>query len=69
MQWLNELDKTYQLTHPDYGIGDFIEELKSKGYIDEPTNNGEIKITSKTERSIRKKLLEEIFGNLKDQTR
>ncbi len=65
MQWMNELDKTYKLTNPEYGIGDFIEELKSKGYIDEKPTNGEIKITSKTERSIRKKSLEEIFGKIK----
>lgn len=35
MQWLNELDKEYKLTNNDYGIGDFIEDLKDKGYIDE----------------------------------
>ena len=28
MQWLNELDKDYTLTTPDYGIGDFLEDLK-----------------------------------------
>ena len=27
MQWLNELDKEYNLTDDDYGIGDFLEEL------------------------------------------
>jgi uncharacterized protein with von Willebrand factor type A (vWA) domain len=65
MQWMNELDKEYKLTNNDYGIGDFIEDLKDKGYIDEKGQNGEIKITSKTEKSIRKKSLEEIFGKLK----
>src|SRR6218665_360312 len=61
MQWLNELDKEYKLTNDDYGIGDFLEELKQKGYIDEGKENGEIKITPKTEQGIRKKSLEEIF--------
>jgi Ca-activated chloride channel homolog len=65
MQWLNELDKQYELTTPEYGIGDFIEDLKAKGYIDEEQQNGSIKITPKTEQSIRKKSLEEIFGKLK----
>ena len=65
MQWMNELDKEYKLTNDEYGMGDFIEDLKEKGYIDEKNENGEIKITSKTEQGIRKKSLEEIFGKLK----
>mgnify|MGYP000468054590 CR=1 FL=1 len=65
MQWLNELDKEYGLTDDEYGIGDFLEDLKEKGYIDENRQNGTIKITSKTEQGIRKKSLEEIFGKLK----
>ena len=65
MQWLNELDKEYQLTSDDYGIGDFVEDLKEKGYIDEKNQTGEIKITPKTEQGIRKRSLEEIFGKLK----
>src|ERR1700733_7034248 len=65
MQWMNELDKEYNLTDDDYGMGDFFQDLKDKGYIDENKQNGEIKITPKTEQSIRKKSLEEIFGKLK----
>jgi Ca-activated chloride channel homolog len=65
MQWLNELDKKYELTDEDYGMGDFIQELKDKGYIKDNEQTGEIKITSKTEQGIRKKSLEEIFGKLK----
>ncbi len=65
MQWLNELDKEYKLTGDDYGMGDFLEELKEKGYIKDDNKTGEIKITSKTEQGIRKKSLEEIFGKLK----
>jgi Ca-activated chloride channel family protein len=33
LAWLNELDKQYNLTNDDYGIGDFIDELKQKGYL------------------------------------
>lgn len=65
MQWLNELDKQYELTDDDYGIGDFLEELKEKGYIDDNPQTGDIKITPKTEQGIRKRSLEEIFGKLK----
>ncbi len=65
LSWLTELDKEYNLTNEEYGIGDFIEDLKDKGYIDENRKNGEIKITPKTEQGIRKKSLEEIFGKLK----
>ena len=65
LQWLNELDKKYELTDDEYGMGDFIDELKEKGYITEDEQRGEIKITPKTEQSIRKRSLEEIFGKLK----
>ena len=34
MNWLTQLDKEYQLTDDEYGIGDFIQELKDKGYIE-----------------------------------
>ncbi|MEP6750366.1 MAG: VWA domain-containing protein, partial [Bacteroidota bacterium] len=65
LQWLNELDRQFELTSPEYGMGDFIDDLKDKGYIDENKQTGEIKITPKTEQGIRKKSLEEIFGKLK----
>ena len=65
MQWMNELDKEYKLTDDQYGIGDFIDDLKDKGYIDDQNQTGEIKITPKTEQGIRKRSLEEIFGKLK----
>lgn len=65
LSWLTELDKEYKLSNDEYGIGDFIDDLKDKGYIDENRQNGEIKITPKTEQGIRKRSLEEIFGKLK----
>ncbi|MDQ8053009.1 MAG: hypothetical protein REI78_08275 [Pedobacter sp.] len=63
LAWMNELDKQYQLTNNEYAMGDFINDLKEKGYIRE--EDGEIKITPKTEQTIRKSALEEIFGKLK----
>ncbi|TCZ69099.1 vWA domain-containing protein [Flaviaesturariibacter aridisoli] len=65
LQWLNELDKQYELTDNEYGMGDFIDDLKEKGYITDENNAGEIRITPKTEQGIRKRSLEEIFGKLK----
>lgn len=66
ISWLTELDKEYKLTEPDYGIGDFIQELKDRGYIreDEPGSGG-VSITAKTEQAIRQQALERIFGKLK----
>lgn len=63
LAWMNELDKQYKFTNNDYGMGNFIDDLKEKGYIKE--ENGEPKITAKTEQTIRKSALEEIFGKLK----
>ena len=63
LAWMNELDKQYKFTNNDYGMGDFIDDLKDKGYLKE--ENGEPKITAKTEQTIRKSALEEIFGKLK----
>ncbi|MFM2145232.1 MAG: hypothetical protein RL732_68 [Bacteroidota bacterium] len=65
LNWMNQLDKDYELTDEQYGMGDFIEELKEKGYIDENRQEGSIQITAKTEQGIRKRSLEEIFGKLK----
>src|SRR5438876_730023 len=65
LQWMNELDKEYGMTNDDYGMGDFIEELKDKGYLEENPVNGEFKITDKTGQVIRRRSLEEIFGKLR----
>lgn len=65
LAWMNELDKQYKFTNGDYGMGDFIDELKEKGYIKMNTTSGDMDITSKTEQTIRKSALEEIFGKLK----
>ncbi|MBC8109781.1 MAG: VWA domain-containing protein [Verrucomicrobia bacterium] len=66
LDWMNSLDRQYGLTNDDYGMGDFIQELQDKGYIDEdPGQTGSFKITPKAEQNIRKSALEEIFGKLK----
>ena len=65
LSWINELDKKYQFTTNDYGMGDFIQDLKDNGYINENPADGSMNITGKSEQTIRKKSLEEIFGKLK----
>lgn len=69
LNWLSQLDQQYGLTNDEYGMGDFIEDLKDKGYIDENNENGLYIITAKTEQSIRRQSLEEIFGKLKKSPR
>lgn len=65
LSYLNELDRRYQLTDDQYGMANFIDELKAKGYLQENPSDGQLKMTAKSEKSIRKSALEEIFGKLK----
>lgn len=65
LSWLTNLDQRYNLTPEGYGIGDFIQELKDKGYISDENPQGEFKLTAKSEQSIRRSALEEIFGKMK----
>lgn len=68
LQWMNELDRQHHFTEPGYGMGDFIEDLKKNGYVKE-NENRELKLTAKSEQSIRKNALEEIFGKLRKSQR
>ena len=61
LDWLNQLDRKHKFTNDDYGMGDFIEDLKENGYLKENGPDGTFKITSKTEQTIRKKSLEDIL--------
>ncbi|MBL7683691.1 MAG: VWA domain-containing protein [Flavipsychrobacter sp.] len=65
LDWLTQLDRKHKLTNNDYSIGDFIDELKEQGYLQENENDGAYKITAKSEQIIRKRSLDEIFGKLK----
>ncbi|MBT8386967.1 MAG: hypothetical protein KJO12_06105 [Ignavibacteria bacterium] len=69
LNWMNELDRKYNMTDDDYGMGNFIEELKEKGYIKETGNENVFQLTAKSELTIRKQSLEEIFGKLKKSAR
>lgn len=66
LNWMNQLDRQYGLTDDEYGMGDFIEDLKKNGYIEEESpESGTMQMTAKSEQSIRQRSLEEIFGKLK----
>ncbi len=64
LSWLTELDRQHNISTNDYGMGDFIEDLKKNGYLKEDENQN-FSITPKTEQTIRQKSLEEIFGKLR----
>ena len=71
IDWLKELDKEYELTNNTYTLDDFIKELKEKGYIREevkPDGSSGAIITEKTERAIRQRALDQVFGKLKKST-
>lgn len=66
LAYMNEIDKEYNLTSDEYGMGDFIEDLKKKGYIKEDgKGSSNFNMTAKSEIAIRKQSLEEIFSKLK----
>ncbi len=65
MAWMSQLDRQYGLTDDKYGMGNFFDDLKAKGYLTEENQEGRIQITPKTEQTIRRSALEEIFGKLK----
>ena len=64
LEWMDELDKEHKLTTPDYTMEDFRKDLMEKGYV-ESTSGGGGKVAAKTEKLIRKRSLDQIFGKLK----
>ncbi|MGY6647360.1 vWA domain-containing protein [Wenyingzhuangia sp. IMCC45574] len=68
LNWLEQLDKTYEITTPEYTLEDFKRDLFEKGFIQEhtkPDGTSGTGITAKTERAIRQRALDQIFGKLK----
>ena len=49
LDWMNSLDRQYGITDDDYGMGDFIQDLKDKGYLTDKTPDGAFAITPKSE--------------------
>ena len=70
LSWMTQLDERYGLTNDEYGMGDFIEDLKEEGYIqDDPDHDGQFLVLPKSGQTIRRRSLEEIFGKLKKSMR
>ncbi|WP_225974115.1 vWA domain-containing protein [Arachidicoccus ginsenosidivorans] len=65
LRWMMELDKQFHLTDENYGMGDFIQDLKDNGYLKEDPAMGTFALTAKSEQTLRQKSLEEIFSKLK----
>lgn len=65
LDWLNQLDLQHKLTNNAYGMGNFIQDLKDKGYIQENPVDATFTPSAKTNQSIRKNSLDEVFGKLK----
>lgn len=66
MRWLTDLDNEYGITdqYDGYGLGDFVEEMEERGYLETDPETDSFIITRKTEHSLRQRSLEEIFKNL-----
>jgi uncharacterized protein with von Willebrand factor type A (vWA) domain len=69
LNWMNELDRQYNITDDEYGMGNFIDDLKKEGYLKENEEGNTFSLTAKSELTIRKQSLEEIFGKLRKSTR
>lgn len=65
LDWLTQLDQQHNLTNDAYGMGNFINDLKAKGYVKENPLDGNFTPSSKTNQAIRKQSLDEVFGKLK----
>lgn len=73
-EWLDTLDKEYNIFTDEYSLEDFEEDLKKRGYIKEEIdpeegNSGKGKgrsvLTAKLESALRQYALDQIFGKLK----
>ena len=73
-EWLDMLDKEYDIFTNEYTLADFEEDLKKRGYIKEEkdseegntgTGKGKNILTPKLEKALREFALDQIFGKLK----
>jgi len=66
LSWMNQLNNEHRFANDDYGMGDFVEDLKKNNYIkDNDDRQFNYKLTGKAEQSIRQRSLEQIFGKLR----
>ncbi len=66
LEWLEQLDREYQLFDKDLSFDDFVNELKKQGYIAE--KEGIKVLTSKGSQKIRSDSLKKIFSGMKPDT-
>ena len=72
-EWLNQLNKEYNIFNDEYTLQDFEEDLKKRGFIKEDidpektgkSGKGKNILTAKLESALRKYALDQIFGKLK----
>lgn len=72
-EWLDMLDKEYDIFNEEYTLEDFEEDLKKRGYIREEESEdgstgdrkGKNLLTPKLEAALREYALDQIFGKLK----
>ncbi len=66
LNWMTELDRQHHFTTEDYGMADFIEELKEKNFLkSQPGRPGtDLQLDSKMEIHLRRTALDEIFDQL-----
>lgn len=66
LDWMREVDKEHQLFSENYTIDDFIADLEEKGIIgNNPRKGGKAPLTAKTEKLLRRRALDQVFGKLK----
>ena len=64
LSWMTQLDKQYNLTDEKYGLADFIQDLKDKGFLSDSKQTPGYTPTSKLEISLRQTALSDIFEDL-----
>lgn len=69
LAWLTEIDRQYDVTRDGMSLGEFIEELKNRGYIERDDDTGAVTVTGKTTRGLRERALEDLFGGLRKGAR
>jgi len=64
-KWMKELDDEHGLTTPEYTLKDFRKELEERSFIEDVRDGSGGKMSVKTEKLIRKRSLDQVFGQMK----
>lgn len=62
--WMEQIDQEHGITNSDYTLEDFRKELEEKMYVESNPEGGSA-LSGKTEKIIRKRALDQIFGKMK----